>query len=56
MRLADIARAALTVLVLLLPPAARADDTLQIGLVGAISMTHWPLLIGLKKGYYAAAT
>ncbi|HZR62393.1 MAG TPA: ABC transporter substrate-binding protein [Xanthobacteraceae bacterium] len=38
-------------------PAARAaqDDTLQIGLVGAISMTHWPLLIGLKKGYYADA-
>jgi NitT/TauT family transport system substrate-binding protein len=55
MRLADIARAALTALVLLLPQAARADDdTIQIGLVGAISMTHWPLLIGLKKGYYAA--
>ena len=54
MRHATIARAALTALVLLLSPAARADDTVQIGLVGAISMTHWPLLIGLKKGYYAA--
>lgn len=54
MRLADIARAALTASVLLLPQAARADDTVQIGLVGAISMTHWPLLIGLKEGYYAA--
>ena len=53
-RLASAARAALTVFVLLAAPAARADDTLQVGLVGAISMTHWPLLIGLKKGYYAA--
>jgi ABC-type nitrate/sulfonate/bicarbonate transport system substrate-binding protein len=33
---------------------ARADDKLEVGLIGAISMTHWPLLIGLKKGYYAA--
>src|ERR1700752_2369727 len=48
------ARAVLLGLALLLAPAARADDdTLQVGLVGAISMTHWPLLIGLKKGYYA---
>jgi NitT/TauT family transport system substrate-binding protein len=40
---------------LLLSPNARAQDTtLEIGLVGAISMTHWPILIGLKKGYYAA--
>jgi NitT/TauT family transport system substrate-binding protein len=53
-RLAGAARAVLMGLVLLLAPAARADDTLQVGLVGAISMTHWPLLIGLKKGYYAA--
>jgi NitT/TauT family transport system substrate-binding protein len=48
------ARAMLTALVLLTLPVARADDKLEIGLVGAISMTHWPLLIGLKKGYYAA--
>src|SRR5579864_5235120 len=53
MRFADIARAALTALLLLLPQAVRADDTVQIGLVGSISMTHWPLLIGLKHGYYA---
>jgi NitT/TauT family transport system substrate-binding protein len=53
-RLACAARAILTALLLLLAPTARADDTLQIGLVGAISMTHWPLLIGLKNGYYAA--
>jgi NitT/TauT family transport system substrate-binding protein len=53
--LANVARAVVAGLALLLAPAARADDdTLQVGLVGAISMTHWPLLIGLKKGYYAA--
>jgi ABC-type nitrate/sulfonate/bicarbonate transport system substrate-binding protein len=40
---------------LLLSPAAYAQDaTLQIGLVGAISMTHWPILAGIKKGFYAA--
>lgn len=54
LRLIYVARALLTAFVVLLAPAARADDTISIGLVGAISMTHWPLLIGLKKGYYAA--
>jgi NitT/TauT family transport system substrate-binding protein len=49
-----LAQALLTAVLLLLAPAARADDTIEIGLVGAISMTHWPLLIGLKEGYYAA--
>ena len=53
-RLGRLAQALLTAFVLLLSPAARADDTIEIGLVGAISMTHWPLLIGLKQGYYAA--
>jgi NitT/TauT family transport system substrate-binding protein len=49
------ARVMLAGLVLLITSAARADDDrLEVGLVGAISMTHWPLLIGLKKGYYAA--
>jgi NitT/TauT family transport system substrate-binding protein len=52
--LACLARAVLAAFVLLLAPAAWADETLQVGLVGAISMTHWPLLIGLKKGFYAA--
>ncbi len=51
---AYVGRAALAALVLLMSPVARADDKLEVGLVGAISMTHWPLLIGLKKGYYAA--
>ena len=49
-----VGRAALAALVLLMSPVARADDKLEVGLIGSISMTHWPLLIGLKKGYYAA--
>src|SRR5262245_13310667 len=32
---------------------ARAQ-TVTAGLVGAVSSTHWPVYIGLKKGYYAA--
>jgi ABC-type nitrate/sulfonate/bicarbonate transport system substrate-binding protein len=39
---------------LLLAPAARAADTVTVGLVGGTSMTHWPIHVGLKKGYYAA--
>ncbi len=38
----------------LLVPAARANDTVSIGLVGSTGPTHWPIHIGLKKGYYAA--
>lgn len=33
--------------------AARAE-TITIGLVGSTGPTHWPIHIGLKKGYYAA--
>ena len=33
---------------------ARAADTVAIGLVGSTGPTHWPIHIGLKKGYYAA--
>jgi len=33
--------------------AARAE-TVTIGLVGSTGPTHWPIHIGLKKGYYAA--
>jgi ABC-type nitrate/sulfonate/bicarbonate transport system substrate-binding protein len=36
-----------------LAPPARAE-TVTVGLVGAISSTHWPIYIGLNKGYYAA--
>ena len=35
-------------------PVARAADTITIGLVGSTGPTHWPIHIGLKKGYYAA--
>ncbi|HEY6258394.1 MAG TPA: ABC transporter substrate-binding protein [Xanthobacteraceae bacterium] len=38
--------------VLALPAQA---ETITIGLVGAVSATHWPIYVGLKQGYYAAA-
>src|SRR5437763_1322429 len=34
------------------PPASA--ETVTVGLVGAVSSTHWPVYIGLAKGYYAA--
>jgi ABC-type nitrate/sulfonate/bicarbonate transport system substrate-binding protein len=34
-------------------PAAKAE-TVTVGMVGAVSSTHWPLYIGLAKGYFAA--
>jgi ABC-type nitrate/sulfonate/bicarbonate transport system substrate-binding protein len=34
-------------------PMAKAE-TVTMGLVGAVSSTHWPIYIGLTKGYYAA--
>ena len=39
---------------LMLAPAARAAETVTIGLVGSTGPTHWPIHIGLKKGFYAA--
>ena len=53
-KLASAAQAMLIGLGLVLAQAARADDSVEVGLVGAISPTHWPVLVGLKKGYYAA--
>ena len=29
-------------------------ETITAGLVGAVSSTHWPVYIGLNKGYFAA--
>ena len=54
-RLAQAAQALLLAAGLLLAPAARAEDTVSVGLVGGVSITHWPIHIGLKKGYYSAA-
>jgi ABC-type nitrate/sulfonate/bicarbonate transport system substrate-binding protein len=48
------AKALLLALGLLATPTAHANDTVSIGLVGATGPTHWPIHIGLKKGYYAA--
>jgi ABC-type nitrate/sulfonate/bicarbonate transport system substrate-binding protein len=39
---------------LLSTPIAHAADTVTIGLVGSTGPTHWPIHIGLKKGYYDA--
>jgi ABC-type nitrate/sulfonate/bicarbonate transport system substrate-binding protein len=36
-----------------LSPVAKAE-TVTVGLVGAVSSTHWPVYIGLTRGYYAA--
>src|ERR1019366_1692692 len=38
---------------MLLGPIAKAE-TITVGLVGAASSTHWPIYIGLTKGYFAA--
>jgi NitT/TauT family transport system substrate-binding protein len=46
-------RALLTSAVIALSPAAQAE-TVIVGMVGAVSSTHWPVYIGLTKGYYAA--
>jgi ABC-type nitrate/sulfonate/bicarbonate transport system substrate-binding protein len=34
-------------------PFAAVAETVTIGLVGAVSATHWPIYVGLKQGYYA---
>jgi NitT/TauT family transport system substrate-binding protein len=36
-----------------LSPMARAE-TIIVGMVGAVSSTHWPIYVGLTQGYYAA--
>jgi ABC-type nitrate/sulfonate/bicarbonate transport system substrate-binding protein len=53
-KLTRATQALLLAAALLLAPAARAADTVIVGLVGGTSMTHWPIHIGLKKGYYSA--
>jgi ABC-type nitrate/sulfonate/bicarbonate transport system substrate-binding protein len=40
---------------LMLAQPVCAADTITIGLVGSTGPTHWPIHIGLKKGYYDAA-
>jgi len=57
MNVRNLSQRALALLVtaatLALAPPARAE-TMTIGLVGSASATHWPIYVGLKKGYYAA--
>jgi NitT/TauT family transport system substrate-binding protein len=44
---------ALLALVGIFAPKALAE-TVTVGLVGAVSSTHWPVYVGLTQGYYAA--
>jgi len=53
-RLAHAAQALLMAIGVLLAPAAHAIDTVSIGFVGSVSPTHWPIHVGIKKGFYAA--
>ncbi len=53
-RLVRAAQALLIILGLWLAPEARAADVVTIGFVGSVSPTHWPIHIGIKKGFYAA--
>lgn len=53
-RMACAAQALLIAAGLALAAPAQAADTVSIGLVGSTGPTHWPIHIGIKKGYYAA--
>src|SRR5580700_1930153 len=44
----------LTALLVAASVAPARAETITIGLVGAVSATHWPIYVGLKQGYYAA--
>jgi len=39
---------------IMVAPAAKAAETVIVGMVGAVSSTHWPVYIGLTQGYFAA--
>ena len=44
----------LTALLISVAAAPARAETITIGLVGAVSATHWPIYVGLKQGFYAA--
>jgi ABC-type nitrate/sulfonate/bicarbonate transport system substrate-binding protein len=52
--IARSAKALLVATAMLCAPTAYAADSISIGLVGSTGPTHWPIHIGLKKGYYQA--
>src|SRR5215470_12411165 len=47
-------RTAAAALLLAIPSPLAQAETVTAGLVGAVSSTHWPVIIGIKQGYYAA--
>jgi len=53
-RIAGAAQAVLLGIALAVTAPAHAAETITIGAVGTTGPTHWPIHIGLKKGYYAA--
>src|SRR5262245_51162191 len=53
-RLLHVAAGFLLCVALVVAQPARATDTVSVGLVGSTGPTHWPIHIGIKKGYYAA--
>src|SRR5262245_11599168 len=50
----SLAGALLALGMIVLTPAAKAAETVIVGLVGAVSSTHWPVYIALTQGYFAA--
>jgi ABC-type nitrate/sulfonate/bicarbonate transport system substrate-binding protein len=55
MRLRLLAGAALCCALLQAGPAAHAEDTIEMGLIGAANAVEWPFYIGIHKGFFADA-
>jgi NitT/TauT family transport system substrate-binding protein len=55
MRLKHLLGAGLCCLLLQVAPAARAEDTIVTGLIGAANAVEWQFYIGMKKGFFADA-
>jgi NitT/TauT family transport system substrate-binding protein len=49
------ATAAILVGAMLAAPAAHATETILVGSVGSASANLWPVMVGVKKGFFAAA-
>jgi NitT/TauT family transport system substrate-binding protein len=54
MRLKHLIGAALCCALIQIAPA-RADDTIQFGIVGAANSVEWEYYVGIEKGFFAAA-
>lgn len=54
MRLYRWISAALCCAALFAAPGAKADVTIETGLIGAANAVEWPIYIGIEKGFFAA--